>query len=143
MMGYEAWASFHNKHTHRDTWFFASTRDRTFKKHERKYSWTSKIDKAVWQGSTIGAQNNFDELPLAVLVKNSMDRPDIIDAGLTSFLQDWTLEMAKNQRKVADHVLPEHQMKYRAIIDIAGNTWSSIFTKLLCTNSVVFTVCAL
>ena len=112
MTGYEAWASFHTKHTHCDTWFFDSTWDRTFKKHERKYPWTSNIGKAVWQGSTTGTQNNFDELPLAVLVKKSMDRPDIIDAGLTSFLQDWTLEMAKNQRKVADHVLPEHQMKY-------------------------------
>ena len=33
------------------------------------------------------------------------------------------------------------QMKFKAIIDIDGNTWSSRFPELLCTNSVVIKVC--
>jgi hypothetical protein len=126
------------------SWFFKCTWDQTFEKHESKYPWHSKIDRAVWRGSTTGWPHlPFDDLPRAKLVKKSMDRPDIFDAGFTSFVQGWEWRKLTNQT-IAANVIPfEDLMKYRAIIDIDGNYWSSRFTKLLCTNSVVIKVCAM
>jgi len=146
MVGYESIISFRKKHTYHDTWFFDYTWDHTFKKYERKYPWLSKLDKAVWRGSTtgpanLGPHNTFDALPRAHLVKKSMDRPDLIDAGFTSFVQGWESEKLSNQTIVAEHMRFDDQMKYRAIIDIDGNAWSSRFSKILCTNSVAIKVC--
>lgn len=124
-----------------NTWFFDCTWDRTFKNYEYKYPWQSKIDRAVWRGSTTGPQYvPFDDLPRAKLVKKSMGRPDIIDAGFTSFVQGWEWQNLSKQTIAASAIPFEDLMKYRAIIDIDGNTWSSRFTKLLCTNSVIIKV---
>jgi hypothetical protein len=50
--------------------------------HESMFPWKSKIDRAIWRGLTTGPQHvPFDDLPRAKLVKKSMGRPDIIDAG--------------------------------------------------------------
>jgi hypothetical protein len=125
-----------------DTWFFKCTWDRTFKNHESKYPWQSKIDRAIWRGSTTGTNLLFFDLPRAKLVKKSMSRPDIIDAGFTSFVQGWEWQKLSNQTIAANRIPFEDLMKYRAIIDIDGNAWSSRFTKLLCTNSVIIKVCA-
>ena len=138
MPGYEAWSSFAN--------YKARTWDKTFLKDETKYPWQSKIDKAVWRGSTTGPKPNyvsFDKLPRAQLVKISMDRPDLFDVGFTSFLQGWEKiqNEVMNQTKITETMPFLDQMKYRAIIDIDGNAWSSRFTRLLCTNSVVIKVC--
>ena len=124
-----------------DTWFSKCTWDRTFKNHELKYPWQSKIDTAIWRGSTTGTHLLFDDLPRAKLVKKSMSRPDIIDAGFTSFVQGWEWQNLSNQTIAANRIPFEDLMKYRAIIDIDGNAWSSRFTKLLCTNSVIIKVC--
>ncbi|KAL3807429.1 hypothetical protein ACHAXA_003958 [Cyclostephanos tholiformis] len=138
MTGYESASMLKEKC---DSWFFKCSWDQTFKYHESKYPWHSKIDRAVWRGSTTGWQHlPFNELPRAKLVKMSMDRPDIIDAGFTSFVQGWKWRKLMNQT-IAANVIPfEDLMKYRAIIDIDGNAWSSRFTKLLCTNSVVIKI---
>ena len=147
MTGYESWNSFRNMHSYHDSWFFDYTWDAMFKKYERKYPWKSKIDIAIWRGSTTGLErlefnNTFDELPRAKLVKTSMDRPDIIDAGFTSFVQGWETiqDDLWNQTIASSHIPFDNLMKYKAIIDIDGNTWSSRFTKLLCTNSVIIKV---
>ena len=139
MTGYESWSLINDKC---NTWFFDCTWDSKFKNHECKYPWQSKIDRAIWRGSTTGPAPlvPFDDLPRAKLVKKSMGRPDIIDAGFTSFVQGWEWQNLSNQT-IAARVIPfKDLMKYRAIIDIDGNTWSSRFTKLLCTNSVIIKV---
>jgi hypothetical protein len=126
-----------------DTWFVECTWDRTFKNHESKYPWQSKIDRAIWRGSTTGwPLLPFDDLPRAKLVKKGMGRPDIIDAGFTSFVQGWEWQKLSNQTMAAKYIPFEDLMKYRAIIDIDGNAWSSRFAKLLCTNSVIIKVCS-
>ena len=144
MPGYESWNAFRNKHTYHDSWLFDYTWNNTFKKYERKYPWESKIDRAIWRGSTTGPEKKlnitFDDLSRAILVKKSMDRPDIIDAGFTSFVQGWEREEHLNKTIVSSHIPFDDLMKYKAIIDIDGNTWSSRFAKLLCTNSVVIKV---
>lgn len=146
MVGYESINSFRKKHAYHDTWFFDYTWDHTFKKDERTYPWLSKLDKAVWRGSTtgpanLGPNNTFGALARAHLVKKSMDRPDLIDAGFTSFVQGWEFEKLSNQTIATGHMPFDDQMKYRAIIDIDGNAWSSRFSKILCTNSVAIKVC--
>ena len=123
-----------------DTWLSKCTWHRTFKNHESKYPWQSKIDRAIWRGSTTGTNLLFFDLPRAKLVKKSMSRPDIIDAGFTSFVQGWEWQKLSNQTISANLIPFEDLMKYRAIIDIDGNAWSSRFTKLLCTNSVIIKV---
>ena len=74
-------------------------------------------------------------------MKKSMDRPDLIDAGFTSFVQGWEFEKLSNQTIATGHMPFDDQMKYRAIIDIDGNAWSSRFSKILCTNLVAIKVC--
>jgi hypothetical protein len=148
MTGYESWNSFRYMHSYHDTWFFDYTWDARFTNNERKYPWKSKIGKAIWRGSTTGStrlesNTTFDELSRAKLVKKSMDRPEIIDAAFTSFVQGWEVVLDEGHSKqtiVSSHLPFRDLMKFRAIIDIDGNSWSSRFTKLLCTNSVVIKV---
>ncbi|KAL7525344.1 hypothetical protein ACHAXR_000961 [Thalassiosira sp. AJA248-18] len=52
MPGYESWSISQKRHAHKDTWFEDYTWDHVFKNDERNYPWTSKIEKAVWRGST-------------------------------------------------------------------------------------------
>lgn len=146
MVGYDSWNSFHNKHTYHDTWFFDYTWDHTFKKDELKHPWTSKINKALWRGSTTGPEYlPFEELSRAKLVKKSIDRPDLLDFGFTSFVQSFESQKGElsNSTRMANPIRFIDQMKYRAIVDIDGNTWSSRFTRLLCMNSVVIKVCCI
>jgi len=111
-----------------------------------KYQWSSKINKAVWRGSTTydkvytGAE--LSSTPRGKLVQKSIGNPELIDAGFTKFIQQY----ASREDELSNHtILTEHmefsnQMNYKAILDIDGNSWSSRFPKLLCTNSVVIKV---
>ena len=131
MVGYTPWEM---------SKFSYNTWDWTFKWYNWRYPWSSKIDKAFWRGSTTGLSHSFDELPRAKLVRKSMERPDLIDAGFTGFCQGFKSMTGNSSTITAKHVRFNDQMKYKAIIDIDGNTWSSRFTKLLCTNSVIIKV---
>mmetsp|Transcript_6123 Transcript_6123/g.13408 ORF Transcript_6123/g.13408 Transcript_6123/m.13408 type:complete len:366 (-) Transcript_6123:182-1279(-) len=87
---------------------------------------------------------NFSHLPRAQLVRESMQHPDLIDAAFTNFVQFWEKSeeelVAANLTRSARRIRFNDQMRYRAIIDIDGNNWSSRFAKLLCTNSVVIKI---
>lgn len=127
----------------------------TFRYHEYYYPWLKKVDMAIWRGSTTGPHGIiFNELPRTQLVQLSLTRPDILNAKFTSFVQGREHEQDKyddddnsplvlNQTvfDIAEYMPFNELMQYRAIIDIDGNTWSSRFTKLLCTNSVIIKVC--
>ena len=119
--------------------------DRRFAQLERMYPWQTKIETAVWRGSTTGLEANFDDLPRARLVREGMRRPDIIDAGfIKPFVMGWEdvarEELIANKTRIGDYIVHDDLMRHRAIIDIDGTTWSSRFPKLLCTNSVVIKV---
>jgi len=107
---------------------------------------------AIWRGSTTGPHFiSFHDLPRTRLVRLSLDRSDIINAKFTSFVQGHEHEHSTaaaaaavlNQTvfDIAEYMTFNELMQYRAIIDIDGNFWSSRFTKLLCTNSVIIKVC--
>ena len=61
----------------------------------------------------------FEELPRAKLVKKSMERPDLIDAGFTSFVQGWQRTQNEQLTKVTDRIPLRDQMKNRDIIDVS------------------------
>lgn len=142
-VSYTLWENFHNQHSH--MW------DHSFSVMETEYPWQKKINKAVWRGTTTGVKPNgkrftfFSELPRAKLVKKSAERPDIVDAGFTEFNQGWEQQkedlIDQNRTISSSRMSFRSQMKYKAIIDIDGNSWSSRYGKLLCMNSVVIKVC--
>ena len=82
------------------------------------------------------------EIPRGQLVKKSMDYPHLIDAGFVKFNQQFESmeDELSNQTILTERMPFDDQMKYKAILDIDGNNWSSRFPKLLCTNSVVIKV---
>ena len=124
--------------------------ERTFRYREYYHPWSRKVDMAIWRGSTTGPHFiSFRELPRTRLVQLGSTRPDIINAKFTSFVQGHEHERSAaaaavlNQTvfDIAEYMSYNELMQYRAIIDIDGNFWSSRFTKLLCTNSVIIKVC--
>eukprot|EP00571_Detonula_confervacea_P014385 CAMPEP_0172303372 /NCGR_PEP_ID=MMETSP1058-20130122/4910_1 /TAXON_ID=83371 /ORGANISM="Detonula confervacea, Strain CCMP 353" /LENGTH=457 /DNA_ID=CAMNT_0013014155 /DNA_START=63 /DNA_END=1436 /DNA_ORIENTATION=+ len=122
--------------------------DRTFNKHKKQYPWSSKISKAVWRGTTTYDPQQYKgsklhDTPRGRLVKTSMRHPELIDAGFASIIQQYEEqkdELAKETIVVNEYMPFDDQMKYKAIIDIDGNSWSARFTKLLCLNSVVIKI---
>jgi hypothetical protein len=106
----------------------------------------------VWRGGTtsdpIYKQTNsfltkLEEIPRGKLVQKSILHPSLIDAAFTKFNQEYKgREQELHHTTILKEIMPfNDQMKFKAIIDIDGNTWSSRFPKLLCTNSVVIKVC--
>lgn len=116
-----------------------------FKERQKKYPWATKINKAVWRGAATGHVHNgqsWRDLPRAQLVQFSLDNPKLLNAGLKSFRQwsdtDQREMLASGLQK--DFMNMEDFQKYKAIVDIDGNSWSSRFVSLLCMNSVVLKV---
>ena len=142
---YETWKSF-KKYESASSW------DMQLQNQSKQYPWSSKINKAVWRGGTtsdpIYKQTNslltkLDEIPRGKLVQKSILHPSLIDAAFTKFNQEYKgREKELQHTTILKEIMPfNDQMKFKAIIDIDGNTWSSRFPKLLCTNSVVIKVC--
>jgi hypothetical protein len=136
---YEIWFSFRS---HKDS----SSWDSTFAMYSERYPWNGKLKKAVWRGSSTYQQryNGLDlsETPRGKLVQLSMTNPGLIDAAFVQLIQQYEgqKDALTNKTILADRMRFDDQMKYKAIIDIDGNNWSSRFIKLLCTNSVVIKV---
>lgn len=134
---YEQWKN-HKLKPHSNAW------DSIFKSQAEKYPWDSKINKAVWRGATTGNELDWRDLPRSKLVKISRENPSIIDA---SFTANWLPQRNETEKLeiissgFANESIPfEEFQRYKAIIDIDGNSWSSRFADLLCMNSVVIKV---
>jgi hypothetical protein len=122
------------------------------------YPWESKIPKVVWRGSTTGGSPydltddengataiNWRDMPRSKLIKIARNHPDIMDMGFTELNQGWEELPYKDQiveelGQLPQILLFEDFMKYKAILDINGNSWSMRFGHLLCLNSVVMKV---
>ena len=138
MPGYEPWRMIRDLGiSGRYSW------NRRFVDDARRYPRRKKTNKAAWRGSTTGFfYPTFDDLPRSKLVKEGNMHSDLFDVGFTSFVMGWEKQAKeiRNQTTVKGYISLDDLMRYRAIIDIDGNTWSSRFSKLLCTNSVVIKV---
>lgn len=142
MPSYETWKYYHRSHKVERHW------EGAFRKNEKHYPWGSKIKKAVWRGSTTyeGSQYHQSELgetPRGKLVNISTHHPNIIDARFHKIIQKFKTQrhdLAGQGYTVAKRINPNEMMRYKAIIDIDGNNWSSRFGMLLCSNSVVIKI---
>ena len=85
----------------------------------------------------------MNETPRGKLVQKSMETPELIDAAFVNIIQQYKdqKQELRNQTVLGDRMPFDDYMKYKAIIDIDGNNWSSRFPKLLCSNSIVIKVC--
>ncbi|KAL7549095.1 hypothetical protein ACHAWF_012368 [Thalassiosira exigua] len=132
---YASWNDFHQRTPL--SW------SQTFQYQESKYPWSSKVDTAVWRGSTTYDRYQFhgaelDATPRGQLVRKSMQNPSLIDARFSGFVQQYA---SKNRSLSSQGSLPDFvpsqymqfddQMNHKAILDIDGNNWSSRFPSVI------------
>ncbi len=141
MPSYEIWRDYSKKHTSGASW------DDTFALESKQYPWNNKTNVALWRGTTTYDYNytgvELNKTPRGRLVQISMKHPALIDAGFVRLNQQFenATFTKENATILTDRMKFDDMMKYKAIIDIDGNDWSSRFPKLLCMNSVVIKVC--
>jgi hypothetical protein len=88
------------------------------------YPWNTKISKAVWRGSTTFNHGLYGHLPLldiprSRLVKLSLERPDLIDAGfhrLVGKYNDNSRDYINIDRMIKDAVPFKEMMRYKGTI---------------------------
>lgn len=113
---------------------------------EQRYPWSDKKAQAVWRGSATGPSvSRWGDLPRAKLVNFSIQHPELLDAAFTHAQQFQKLQ-PEEEAKMREHSrfasfirFPNFQ-RYRAVVDIDGNSWSNRFGRLLCMNSAVIKV---
>jgi len=114
-----------------------------FEMWNQEYPWNEKAKKAVWRGSMTGPNvHDWREKPRAQLVQYSIDQHNqTVDASFVEHSNPTENELqARNMSMVVPRMKEADYMKYRAILDIDGNSWSSRYGILLCFNSVVIKV---
>ncbi len=115
----------------------------TFRRNEKLYPWSKKINKAVWRGSTTsnkGMHGHLEllETPRGMLVNKGINN-SLLDVGFHKMVGKY--EHAPIDRNLLKNPIPlEKMMTHKAIIDIDGNNWSARFNTLLCYNSVVIKI---
>ena len=106
--------------------------------YRTKYSWETKIPKAVWRGSLSGVNDDLQSTRWRLCQLNST----ILDVGLVSIpARHDHLNLTWSTVGGKAKMIPQEEFQnYTAIIDVDGNAWSSRFGELLCYNSVVLKV---
>ena len=123
-----------------------SSWDAKLASNSENYPWSSKINKAVWRGSTTYHPSlwgvKLNNTPRGKLVQTSMTHPELIDAAFVNLAQYYKGKEGelRNLTIIAQKIPFDEQMTYKVIIDIDGNNWSRRFAGLLCTSSVVIKV---
>lgn len=83
------------------------------------YPWNAKNSKAVWRGSTTCNKGLYGNLPLqdiprSKLVKSSMEKPDLIDAGFHKLVGKYkNMDMNERSRMLKDAIPLDEMMKYK------------------------------
>jgi hypothetical protein len=118
--------------------------DAFFSRNDNLYPWATKIRKAVWRGSTTSNKSLYGQLdlletPRGRLVNSSIGN-SFIDSGFNKLVGKHKGTSMQRQKLLKDSIPMEQMMKYKAIIDIDGNNWSSRFNFLLCFNSVIIKI---
>jgi len=138
MPTYEQWRKYNHieNSTHWDV---------VFQQQQEEYPWKDKLSKAVWRGGTTGRKYMYPDwrdLPRVKLVQLSIDHPAILDARFVSLnnRNEAEKEEIVQSGLLGSRIDMKDFQKFKAIIDIDGNSWSSRFADLLCMNSVVIKV---
>ena len=120
--------------------------DSIFRQQNHDYPWDTKIREAIWRGSTTGSGDPLSDwkgLPRVQLVEYSLrNTTKYINAGFSKIVQrnETETEEIKKRGLLKESIPKQDFGKYKAIIDIDGNSWSSRFASLLCMNSVVIKI---
>lgn len=93
------------------------------------------------EGSLYG-KSELGDAPRGRLVLEGMENSDLMDVSFHKIIQKFKgrREELKVQFRVAGAMNPMKMMRYKAIIDIDGNNWSSRFGMRLCSNSIVIKI---
>jgi len=116
-----------------------------FREYESKYPFESKIRKVAWRGtlSDNDSEHIYESIRWRVCETiHGLQRSDLFDVGLTK-IPKHNHRAESNLTAVgglAELIPMQDFMKYVAIMDMDGNSWSSRFGTLLCYNSVVVKV---
>lgn len=117
-----------------------------FRESEENYPWESKVQKVVWRGAL--SEADVDKFFTSVRWRTSKLvhelKSDDFDVGVTG-VPAWVAEQMDIDLSpvggAVDGIRPMTGFqKYKAIMDMDGNSWSSRFGTLLCYNSVVVKV---
>ena len=115
MPSYETWRYHHTTHQVSSDW------ESTFITNKYNYPWNTKINKAIWRGSTTyeGSQYGNAELkdtPRGKLVQIASGT-SLIDAGFTKINQKFSKQKheLKDQFKIAKRLHPSDMMKYKGV----------------------------
>jgi len=115
------------------------------------FPWKQKRSKVIWRGSTTGVtldsmgniSSDWRELPRAKMIQIAKNNSDLLAFGITrpsSNWMDYSFEIEKGLGPFVPKIPLTEFAKYKAILDIDGNSWSSRLGSLLCFNSVVLRV---
>lgn len=113
--------------------------------YSQKYPWNQKENQLVWRGSLSAATENSTRWRLAAFATTSPSASSSslkntrLNVGLTSVPARYAHLNASGRLKEPIQPMEDFQ-RYRGILDVDGNSWSSRFGKLLCFNSVVVKV---
>jgi Glycosyl transferase family 90 len=116
-----------------------------FASYQLTYPWSEKLAQVVWRGALSGDHSHEHHHPRWTLGKMvaKYETTGVFDVGLVSIPARHD-HLHLNLSEVGGLKQPmrpmESFMKYQAILDIDGVSWSSRFGKLLCYNSVVLKV---
>lgn len=100
--------------------------------------WYTLEPRAIWRGSPTGP-TSLATNPRVALCRKALEYPDLIDAQLVlKKHQSHIKEDPEYSDLIADK--PSSFDRYRAVIDLDGNAWSSRFASLLCSQQVVLKV---
>jgi hypothetical protein len=119
--------------------------------NEQYYPWEDKISKVFWRGSITGLMDNKGLRSLRWqmlkqvkdLSTSNTSSAAVFDVGATRLPRRWEyLNLNLNEvGGIVNGISPMSEfMRYKAVLDIDGNSWSSRFGALLCYNSVVLKV---
>jgi hypothetical protein len=123
----------------------SSAWEAVFEQRATSHPWENKLRQVVWRGSLTGNGNGNLTHPsprtrLGMFAAAHQSNP-LIDIGVHEIPDsDHVPANITSQILMKGHMPFDNFSNYRAILDIDGNSWSSRFGKLLCTNSVVVKV---
>jgi Glycosyl transferase family 90 len=134
--------------------------DRLFELYRERYAWDSKTPVVAWRGGMTGIiRNATEKCPRWKMVQTVREieskrglslrtskKHTLFDVAITHlppparpFAQKIEVDVGKINSKEDSMDFIDFQ-KYRAILDIDGNSWSGRFGSLLCLNSVILKV---
>lgn len=97
-----------------------------------QFPWESKLPKVYWRG---GLKFSRYELLERVQSASKLSNITYLDVKQTGCPKDADPNFCTNNKEP-----PATSMKYKAVLDIDGNSWSDRFPRLLCYNSAVIKI---